>query len=134
MPTNPEINNQEPFPVPNPVLGLVGQYSSVTTTTPPPPFRTERSIPTPVGLNFVENTDLSNGNLSRQITNYYGINDFSIFNPYIHYVNPNGNYGDVMSELGVGGYTGEPTKIYTMSFLIEATNRFEIYSLKYRGQ
>lgn len=66
--------------------------------------------------------NFSNGTSSRD----YSINDFTIFNPYIHYMNnPKG---------GSGRLTKTPYAflIDTSSFINTAVNRFNIYSIQYR--
>ena len=80
------------------------------------------SIVAPYGLQFINNTKLSNGYSS----SFNGISDFTIFNPYIHYVaNPNGGMG--MLEQIPYAFT-----INTSSFLNQATSAFNIYNSKYR--
>lgn len=74
------------------------------------------------GLNFTENVNLSNAPLSRDLS----INDFQVFNPYIHYSkNPNGGLG----KLDQTPYAFE---INTSGFYNLAVSRFNIYSKKYR--
>jgi len=88
-----------------------------TTTTPPPPTNLVSPIE-PNGLNFNNNTYLSNGNFSRQVTGAVGINDFSIFNDYIHYTNPN---------------SSSITRFNPRLLLQQAVTRFEIYRTQYRS-
>jgi hypothetical protein len=74
------------------------------------------------GFNFTENVNLSNAPLSRDLS----INDFSIFNPYIHYVkNPNGG-GGVIEQSPFS------FKINTSTFYNLAVSGFNIYNTKYR--
>mgnify|MGYP003644278211 FL=1 len=44
----------------------------------------ERSFIHPQGLEFQQG--LSNAKASRDATDWMGLNDFNIFNPYIHYI------------------------------------------------
>jgi hypothetical protein len=98
---------------------LVAPFSNVRTTTPPitttpaPPVSLISPI-APSGLGFTEN--LSNGNLSRQVTGAAGINDFSIFNNYIHYVNPGMNVSQFNPQ----------------NLLQAAVTRFELYRRQFR--
>ena len=74
------------------------------------------------GFNFTENTKLSNAPLSRDLS----INDFEIFNPYIHYVkSPKGGKGVIETS----SYAFE---IDTTSFYNLAVSGFNIYNTKYR--
>ena len=74
------------------------------------------------GFNFTENINLSNGPLSRDLS----INDFAIFNPYIHYVkSPTGGFGIIQK-------TPYSFKIDTTKFYNLAVSGFNIYSQKYR--
>lgn len=133
MPTTPETNNGEPRYVPSPIIGPV--IYSGTTTTPGPLNPTVDSLVAQSGLIFHNNSDLSNGNASRSTNEYYGITDFAIFNDYIHYSNPPDSKGfsNTMSELGVNVSTTNMKRFSVRSFLIAATQRFEIYSLKFRN-
>lgn len=74
------------------------------------------------GLNFTENSYLSNASLSRDLS----INDFQIFNSYVHYV-PNPNGGDGQLETVPYAF-----KINTSEFYNKAVSRFNIYNTKYR--
>jgi hypothetical protein len=130
MPTYSENQLNEPFDVSHILLGAVDGTDTTTTPQPKATF-VGRSIVAPNGLNFSENTDLSNGNYSRQVNNYYGINDFSLFNPYIHYSSNSASAGNAMSDFGVAGESNA-LKINVWSFLQEASVRFEIYSRQYR--
>lgn len=100
---------------------LVAPFSNVrtttsfTTTTPAPPINVASPI-APNGLVFTGNAYLSNGDLSRRATGAAGINDFSIFNDYIHYAN------------GSSVTTFNPR-----SLLQEAVIRFEVYRKQFRN-
>jgi hypothetical protein len=72
------------------------------------------------GFNFTENNKLSNAPLSRDLS----INDFKIFNPYIHYVkSPTGGRG----ILEISSYAFE---IDTASFYNLSASGFNIYNTK----
>jgi hypothetical protein len=91
--------------------------STSTTTTNPPPSNQISPIQ-PTNLSWPLNNSLSNGNASRQQANAYGINDFTIVNPYIHYyLNSQNNIISI-----------DPT-----SLLEEAPFRFNIYSSQFRN-
>lgn len=104
---------------------LVGPFSNVrtttssTTTTPAPPVNLISPI-APSGLVFAGNAHLSNGNFSRQVTGAAGINDFSIFNDYIHYVNSS------------AGATSPVIKFNPRNLLQQAVTRFEVYRQQFR--
>ena len=136
MPTKPEENNGEPFRVPNALVGPVAYIGTIGTTTTPGPVNSEAySLVAQSGLIFNYNSDLSNGNLSRSINQYYGITDFAVFNDYIHYSNPQDSKGfsNTMSELGVTALPTNVKRFSVRSFLMTAAKRFEIYSLKFRN-
>jgi len=88
-----------------------------TTTTPPPPANLTSPIE-PNGLVFTGNTHLSNGDFSRQVTGAAGINDFSIFNNYVHYSNSNAT---------------SPITFNPRTLLQESVTRFEVYRQKFRN-
>jgi hypothetical protein len=71
----------------------------------------------PNSLSWPLNNYLSNGNASRQQANAYGINDFTIVNPYIHYYNMQNQIISI-----------DPT-----SLLTKTPFRFNIYSAKFRN-
>jgi len=104
---------------------LVGPFLNVrtttssTTTTPAPPVNLVSPI-APSGLVFTGNAYLSNGNFSRQVTGAAGINDFSIFNDYIHYVNGSAT---VMSPV---------IKFNPRNLLQQVVTRFEVYRQQFR--
>lgn len=81
------------------------------------------------GLVFDKNLDLSNGlvSLSRSI------NDFNVFNPYIHYA---GTYpiNQAMSKLGVNIPTIGSKTINIYSTLAYGQRKFEIYNRNFRNQ
>ena len=74
------------------------------------------------GLNFTENTALSNANFSLN----FSINDFSIFNPYIHYKN------HPLAGDGVLDKFPAKFKVDTTTFYNLAVSGFNIYNTKYR--
>jgi hypothetical protein len=74
------------------------------------------------GLDFTENTYLSNARVSRD----FSINDFSVFNPYIHYC-PNPKAGQGMLDK-----TSAAFEINTSGFYSIAVSGFNIYSKQYR--
>lgn len=88
--------------------------SSTTTTLPPPPNLISPIAPN--GLDFTANAHLSNGNFSRQVTGAAGINDFSIFNDYIHYTN-----------------TSAVVRFNPRNLLEQAVTKFEIYRQQFRN-
>ena len=74
------------------------------------------------GLDFTENAYLSNARVSKN----FSINDFSVFNPYIHYYpNPNGGQG-VINKISFA------FEINTSGFYNIAVSGFNIYSKEYR--
>jgi len=81
------------------------------------------------GLVFDKNLTLSNGfaSLSRSI------NDFNVFNPYIHYGGVN-QINQGMSNLGVNIPTTNAKIINVYSMLTLSQNRFEIYNRNFRKQ
>jgi hypothetical protein len=74
------------------------------------------------GLDFTENNYLSNARVSRD----FSINDFSIFNPYIHY-SPNPKAGQGMLDK-----TSAAFEVNTSGFYAVAVSGFNIYSKEYR--
>jgi hypothetical protein len=104
---------------------LVGPFLNVrtttssTTTTPAPPVNLVSPI-APNGLVFTGNAYLSNGDLSRQTTGAAGINDFSIFNDYIHSVNSSTTA------------TSSVIKFNPSSLLQRTVTRFEVYKKQFR--
>jgi len=90
----------------------------------PPPSETDfgNSVVAPVGLNFSRNAALSNGPLSR----FYSINDFLVFNPYIHYVpNPNGG-------AGILDPSSSAFKINFSSQFTASSSVFNLYNKRFR--
>jgi hypothetical protein len=100
-------------------LSNIRTTTSSTTTTPPPPPNLP-SLIAPNGFDFTGNSHLSNGNFSRQVTGAAGINDFAIFNDYIHYVNSSAT---VISPV---------IRFNPSSLLQEAVTRFEVYRQQFR--
>jgi hypothetical protein len=109
-------NNVAAYPQIFPPSGNI--FGSTTTSTTPPPPNNQISPIEPSGLSWPLNSFLSNGNASRQEANAYGINDFTIVNPYIHYTNPTSD----------NIITIDPTQL-----LEEAPFRFNIYSSQFRN-
>lgn len=91
--------------------------TTTTTTTTTTSTTLAPSVLDPQGLVWPYNNSLSNAKYSKDIVNAIGISDFNIFNPYIHYVSA-GNAA---------------TTISTSGFLTAASQRFEIYSSKFRN-
>lgn len=117
-PQETDLNNQnKAAQFPQIFLPSGNIFTTITTTTSPPPSNQISSIE-PSGLSWPLNNSLSNGNASRQQANAYGINDFTIVNPYIHY------YMDSQNKI----ISIDPT-----SLLEEAPFRFNIYSSQFRN-
>lgn len=103
-----------------PTNTIVPNGTSVSTTSTPPPNilnSTSISILAPEGLSWSSNNNLSNGLSSRSVTSAAGIDDFTIVNPYIHYMSNNSSVIQF-----------DPTSLLELS-----TIRFNIYSLQYRN-
>ena len=81
----------------------------------------------PSGLTF--SSILSNGKLSKD----YSINDFSIFNDYIHYIPRAKPIKDYNSLLNIE-FSNYGFNVDTSSFLNKATVFFNIYSKDFRNQ
>lgn len=60
------------------------------------------SFLSPSGQTFLSE-GISNAKESRDLTDWIGINDFSIFNPYYHYYS---------APVGSGAVTDEPSPVY----------------------
>jgi hypothetical protein len=74
------------------------------------------------GTIYTENTYLSNAQQSRN----FSINDFQVFNPYIHY-SPSPNAG-----AGIITQKSSAFEINTSGFYTLAVSGFNIYNTKYR--
>ena len=98
-----------------PISATTSSTTSTSTTTTTTTTRAP-SVIEPQGLTWPRNELLSNAKYSKDIVNALGISDFNVFNPYIHYVSPNGT----------------ALKIATSGFLIAALQRFEVYSSQFR--
>jgi hypothetical protein len=99
-----------------------GNFEDISQTEIVTVFTTSVPVLNRNGFNFTENTKLSNAPLSRDLS----INDFEIFNPYIHYVkSPKGGKGVIETS----SYAFE---IDTTSFYNLAVSGFNIYNTKYR--
>jgi hypothetical protein len=85
-------------------------------------FPEESSIFSPSGFIYISGEHLSNAYVSKES----GINDFNIFNPYIHYVaKADGGEGEIEKS-------SYAFKIdYSVQFN-EIAEKFNIYSAKYR--
>jgi hypothetical protein len=107
------ISGQANFEDPNQTESYLNGKTQYTTTLP---------LLNRNGLDFTENTDLSNA----RITKDFSINDFSVFNPYVHYfANPNAGQGMLDK-------TSAAFEINTSTFYNVAISGFNIYSKKYR--
>lgn len=117
MPTESERNNNpsEFLPPDDRSLSppITNNISGLTYGLTYNPNESIRSPLSPTNFVFDQCAGLSNGYYST----VNGITDFTAYNDYIHYA---------------GGLPKTPTKFNVFNNLIKATQRFEIYSRKYR--
>jgi hypothetical protein len=111
--------------------GIIGLTNGLTYT----PSESNTSSVTPNYLNF-PTAGISNGNSSA----FYGITNFTAYNPYIHHitVGGDGGAGNIAGALGGAGISnfspsaGDVTRVNVMDNIVLASNRFEIYSRQFR--
>jgi hypothetical protein len=123
---DPDTNNNIPT---NLSSGIILNNDGDESLNPYVPNVLAQSPVAPNGLVFNKNENLSNGfaSLSRSI------NDFNVFNSYIHYAGSN-TINQALSSFGVNVLTNDPKRINVYSKLIFSQNRFEIYNRNFRNQ
>jgi hypothetical protein len=84
----------------------------------------------PTGLIF-STTGVSSGLFSSIRAS--GITNFTAYNPYIHY-SPLGGLNSTMLEAANNAGVSSTIRINVMETLVFASQRYEIYSRKFRGQ
>lgn len=131
--TNSENNNPSEFLAENNVglrriltSGIIGLTNGMAYN----PSESNRSPLAPTGLQFAT-TGVSNGYLM----GVSGITDFVAYNPYIHHyaVSAGGAISSALNNAGVRNVGSSITTVNVMPNLVMATQRFQIYTRRFRG-